>query len=109
MALKQSDRVQETNIIKSIGIANGYNSKVIDRLIRKHSLIINNKWKLVNTVKEDNSFIATEYTNMTPVSYTHLPSYQLIYLDEFVVTPITVLTHISQSNPKTCITEHFWF
>ena len=48
-------------------MGNGYNRKLIDGLIRKHSLKINNKFKLVNTVKEDNRSIAIDYTNMTPL------------------------------------------
>ena len=48
----QKDRVEETNIIKSIAIANGYNSGIVDKLIRKHSVKINSKSRLTGPSKE---------------------------------------------------------
>ena len=68
--LEQKDRVEETNIIKSIAIANGYNGEIVDKLVRKHSVKINSKSRLTGPSKEDTKFI------VTAVSYTHLDVYK---------------------------------
>ena len=65
--LEQKDRVEDTNIIKSIAVANGYNGEIVDKLVRKHSVKINSKSRLTDTAKKDTKFVVTEYTNVLPV------------------------------------------
>lgn len=67
--LKPEDRLEEINTIKYIAIANGYNSSVVDKIIKRQSSRIRNYngSKLVKVGRENNNkFIATEYNNVLP-------------------------------------------
>lgn len=67
VSLEQKDRLEKTNMIIRIAIVNGYNCEIIDKLIRKHSVKINNKSKSAGPLKKDIKFISTEYTNVLSV------------------------------------------
>ena len=56
------DYNDEINIIKHIAIVNGYNSKIIDKIIHKHA----NKLKWSDKVKDKTQYVAARYTNILP-------------------------------------------
>lgn len=64
ISLERKSRLEKTNYMKLIAVSSGFNSTFVDKLIKKISLKVNNKSKLVSLHKKDRKFMSTLYTNV---------------------------------------------